>query len=538
MKNHDPTRVPRLELPGRWCPARQTRATTTTTTTTTRLSMAHPRARLSRAAAVRAASEGALVARETVDDDDEPRGGREAEETFVRELPGASGGLEEATLAVMRGVSLGDVCARTGVETMVRTRGDGTVVMDEEAVARTTEAALDAALAEKVAVLGRYEGKIGGKRTTTEGDGSVQSAFQRAVFARKLHERVVATVRREVRARAESDLRTARRDAQERRMLEHRDSVKLKMEAQREAPHKPWFLLETSKQEQARLRKMAMVEAAAAETGALTTAALDAWTTPKHLQTEEIPDPNDDSIVGAVKTCFYMVQSHPRPIQKILDYLFGYSPSVDGEDLEEIVAYGKGLPVPRTKRPKEIAYVYAANLDKILGERDKMALKMLIKDVKDEWSSHIKAGFDAVKQLESTPLDSAEDIRTQNRDSWLRAMFPTYDWPTRTEKNYKFMETWRDNHSSASRGFSSKPIPLAVARANLAKQSALMGENDVKSVDMGHRQIHYSKDGVPIVAPVGFFPKTETVQSKRTEAARMRMAAEEADRKLRERRQL
>ena len=65
-----------------------------------------------------------------------------------------------------------------------------------------------------------------------------------------------------------------------------------------------------------------------------------------------------------------------------------------------------------------------------------------------------------------------------------------------------------------------------------------MGENDVKSVDMGHRQIHYSKDGVPIVAPVGFFPKTETVQSKRTEAARMRMAAEEADRKLRERRQL
>ena len=516
------------------------------------------RRRLSRAAAVRASvrplddagvdGDGSVVAKREErdgrggiarrDDADAPRGARGNGTTFVRELPGASGGLEEATLAVMRGVSLGDVCARTGVETMVRTRADGTATVDEEARARTTEAALDAALAEKVVVLARYEGKIGGGRTMSEGDGSVQNAFQRAVFARKLHERVVATVREEVRARAESDLRMARRDAQEKRMLEHRDSIKLKMEAQREAPHKPWFLLETAKQEQARLRKMAMVEAAAGETGAHTTAALDAWTTPQNLQTEEVPDPNDDSIVGTVKTCFYMVQSHPRPIQKILDYLFGYSPSVDGEDLEEIAAYAKGLPVPRTKRPKEIAYVYAANLDKILGERDKMALKMLIKDVKDEWSSHIKAGFDAMKQLESTPLDSAEDIRTQNRDSWLRAMFPTYDWPTRTEKNYKFMETWRNNHSGASRGFSSKPIPLAVARANLAKESALTGENDVKSVDMGRHRVRYSKDGVPIVAPEGFFPKTETMQSKRTEAARWRVAAEEADKKLRARREM
>ena len=77
-----------------------------------------------------------------------------------------------------------------------------------------------------------------------------------------------------------------------------------------------------------------------------------------------------------------------------------------------------------------------------------------------------------------------------------------------------------------------------MARANLAKESALTGENDVKSVDMGRHRVHYSKDGVPIVAPEGFFPKTEMMQSKRTEAARWRVAAEEADKKLRARREM
>ena len=140
------------------------------------------RRRLSRAAAVRASvrplddagvdGDGSVVAKREErdgrggiarrDDADAPRGARGNGTTFVRELPGASGGLEEATLAVMRGVSLGDVCSRTGVETMVRTRADGTATVDEEARARTTEAALDAALAEKVVVLARYEGKIGG----------------------------------------------------------------------------------------------------------------------------------------------------------------------------------------------------------------------------------------------------------------------------------------------------------------------------------------------------------------------------------------
>ena len=124
------------------------------------------RRRLSRAAAVRASARplddagvdgdgSVVVGREerdgrggiARDDADAPRGARGEGTTFVRELPGASGGLEEATLAVMRGVSLGEVCARTGVETMVRTRADGTATVDEEARARTTEAALDAALA-------------------------------------------------------------------------------------------------------------------------------------------------------------------------------------------------------------------------------------------------------------------------------------------------------------------------------------------------------------------------------------------------------
>ena len=55
---------------------------------------------------------------------------------------------------------------------------------------------------------------------------------------------------------------------------------------------------------------------------------------------------------------------------------------------------------------------------------------------------------------------------------------------------------------------------------------------------MGRHRVRYSKDGVPIVAPEGFFPKTETMQSKRTEAARWRVAAEEADKKLRARREM
>ena len=96
------------------------------------------------------------------DDADAPRGARGNGPTFVRELPGASGGLEEATLAVLRGVRGGHGCARPGVEPRGRTSADGTATGDEAARARTTEAALDAALAEKVVVLARYEGKIGG----------------------------------------------------------------------------------------------------------------------------------------------------------------------------------------------------------------------------------------------------------------------------------------------------------------------------------------------------------------------------------------
>ena len=183
---------------------------------------------------------------------------------FVRELPGAAGGLEEATLAAMRGMSLGDACAEAGATTLTRERRGGEHAIDEDAVARTTERALDAALREKVLVLERHEGRV---RATTAREGSVQGAFQRAVFAKKLHERITTRVREEVRRRAESDLRMARRAAQERR-LSGRNEAKATMDAKREAPHKPWFLLETPKDEQARLRKAAMVEAANAEAGA------------------------------------------------------------------------------------------------------------------------------------------------------------------------------------------------------------------------------------------------------------------------------
>ena len=182
----------------------------------------------------------------------------------MRELPGAAGGLEEATLAAMRGMSLGDACAEAGATTLTRARRGGEHAIDEDAVARTTERALDAALREKVLVLERHEGRV---RATTAREGSVQGAFQRAVFAKKLHERITTRVREEVRRRAESDLRTARRAAQERQLSGRRDA-KAAMDAKREAPHKPWFLLETPKDEQMRLRKAAMVDAANAEAGA------------------------------------------------------------------------------------------------------------------------------------------------------------------------------------------------------------------------------------------------------------------------------
>ena len=478
------------------------------------------------------------------DDDDDEDAMTRAEATestemeddcdFVRELPGASGGLEEATLAAMRGVSLGDACAAAGVRTLARETRDGDAVIDRDAAAATTERALDAAMREKVLVLERYEGRT---HSVKAKEGSVQGAFQRAVFAKKLHERITTRVREEVRRRAESDLRTARRAAQERQLSGRRDA-KAAMDAKREAPHKPWFLLETPKDEQMRLRKAAMVDAANAEAGADAgaDASSSSWTMPGNVTIEPVPDTTDESVLGAVRMCIYMVQSHPRPIQKVLDYLFGYSPAVDGEDLEEIDAYSKGLPVSRGRMPADLAYSYAANLDKTLGERDKVALKTLIKDVKEEWSSHIKAGFDAVKELESTPLDSAEDIRVQNRDSWLRAMFPTLDWPTRNEQNYKFMEHLREQQALDARTAvsTSRPVPLALSRANRAKQA----QEQIQTYDLGGSKIHYSKDGVPIIAPDGFFPKANTAPSKRAETARIRLAASDAERRLAERRRL
>jgi hypothetical protein len=330
------------------------------------------------------------------------------------------------------------------------------------------------------------------------------------------------------------------------------------MAAEREKPHKPWFLLETPKEEFERLSKAERLKEAALEAGASGVAPLSTtWTNAAALQ-EPTPDPRDESIVGIVKHCFYMVQFHPRPIQKVLDYLFGYSPAVDGDDLEEILAYSKGLPVSRGKTPKDLAYVYAANLDKTMGTRDKMALRALIRDVRDEWSSHIRAGFDAIKHLEESPLDSAEDIRVQNRDCWLRALFPNNDWPTRNEKTYKFMEQLREKSMDTDgrrEVTSSRPVPLALARANLkaervasASASASRASDGVSTAIGAHgasdgvstaigahgAQTHFNAQGIPIIAPDGFFPKTKATLA--AEGAAARAAAARADRRLRDRR--
>lgn len=451
-------------------------------------------------------------------DDDRGGGGGAG---FVREVPGASNGLEEAVLAALRGVSLGEAAERAGVASMVRMRRDGTREVDEAAVRAVTEAALDAASEEKLKVLERMDAR----NVRGMASDSIQGAFQRAVFAKKLHDAVARRVAVEVERRAKSDLQIARRRAQE-HDLEGKNTMKDALERQRENPHKPWFLLENPKDEFLRMKKRSMLEEEAKEAGKkLDASALERWTTPESMVPETVPDPRDDSILGTVKKCFYAVQSHPRPIQKVLDYLLGYSPSIDAEDLEEITAYAKGLPVSRGKLPKQIAHAYAANLDKLLGERDKVALKTLIEDVKDEWSSHIRAGADAVKQLESTPLDSAEDIRTQNRDSWLRAMFPSIDWPTRNEKNYKFMESLRELHGASSTSgvgaVASKPVPLAVARATLASTTKALEASEKVSIDSGGRKLHFTTDGVPIVAPAGYFPKTDNLDMKSIRAAAM-----------------
>jgi len=461
------------------------------------------------------------AARDAVDDDavDDADDDDDRESGFVREVPGASNGLEEAVLAALRGVSLGEAAERAGVTSMVRMRRDGTREVDEAAVRAVTEAALDAASEEKLKVLERMDARnVRGMATD-----SIQGAFQRAVFAKKLHDAVARRVAVEVERRAKSDLQMARRRAQE-EDLKGKDTMKDALERQRENPHKPWFLLENPKDEFLRMKKRSMLEEEAKEAGKkLDASALELWTTPESMIPEPVPDPRDDSILGTVKKCFYAVQSHPRPIQKVLDYLLGYSPSIDAEDLEEIAAYTKGLPVSRGKLPKQIAHAYAANLDKLLGERDKVALKTLIEDVKDEWSSHIRAGADAVKQLESTPLDSAEDIRTQNRDSWLRAMFPNIDWPMRNEKNYKFMESLRELHGASSTSgvgaVTSKPVPLAVARETLASTTKASEASEKVSIDSGGRKLHFTKDGIPIVAPAGYFPKTDNLDMKSIRAA-------------------
>lgn len=39
-----------------------------------------------------------------------------------------------------------------------------------------------------------------------------------------------------------------------------------------------------------------------------------------------------------------------------------------------------------------------------------MVFKVFIKDVKEEWSSYIKVGFDAVKEFEFILFDFVEDI--------------------------------------------------------------------------------------------------------------------------------
>jgi len=469
------------------------------------------------------------------DEEDDERREDVDEEAFVRELPGASNGLDEAVLRALRAVSLGEVARDAGVTSMTMTMGDGAVVIDREAVramtTRATARALDAKAEASASVVSR-------RSASRLEPGSVQSAFQRAVFDKRLHDAIVMRMTEEVARRAEADLRVARRRAQE-TQLSGRDAARARELKEREKPHKPWFLLETPKEEYERVSKEERLRAAAMEAGT-TSGAVPMWA--NAAANEPTPDPRDESILGIVKHCFYMVQFHPRPIQKVLDYLFGYSPAVDGDDLEEILAYSKGLPVSRGKTPKDLAYVYATNLDKTMGERDKVALKSLIRDVRDEWSTHIRAGFDAVKHLEDSPLDSAEDIRVQNRDCWLRALFPNNDWPTRNEKTYKFIEKLQEKSIDVDAKrvvTSARPVPLALARANLkAKRAASTAsgapgalstttDGVSSTINASGVQIHYNTDGIPIVAPSGFFPKTKA--ALRAEGAAARSAAHDAE---------
>ena len=449
--------------------------------------------------------------------------------TFVRELPGASSSLEAAVVRAMGEVSLGRVFERAGVKTLTRETRGGVMAIDENAVRAATDAALDAAMEAKTRALASHAASGGWRGTATED--SAQGAFQRAVFAKKLHEKIVAGVTLEVRRRAESELRSARRRAQE-MDLTGRHEARERLDKQRQVPHEPWFLMETPKEEQQRLRKHAALEAAALEAGS----EVPPPPLPANVHVEAVPDPTDESVAGAVKFCFYAVRSHPRPIQKVLDYLFGYSPAVDGEDLEDIAAYAQGLPVSRGKTPRELAVTYATNLDKILGERDKVVLKGLIKNVRDEWATHIKAGQDAVQQLESTPLDSAQDISEQNRDSWLRAMFPTLDWPAQDRRNHRFVEGLGQNLEVTRTITTSRPVPLAIARAALAKRDVTDPHRKTEEVEVDGRLVRHAADGVPIVAPEGFFPSSASIQARKAEAEKFRAAAQAGEDKLAARR--
>ena len=444
-------------------------------------------------------------------------------EEFVRERPGAANGLEEAIARAMREVSMGACARAANATTLTTTDANGVVTIDSEAVWRfmtvANESAREAAM--RVAKVAREESR--------EESGTTRGAFQRAVFESKLLDAVARRTREEVQRLAEVDLRMARRRTQENGIA----AMQQRTAAGREAPHKPWFLLETAKEESARESREAKMREAALEAGEEAASTRLAERAPE----EPAPDPSDETILGVVKHCFYMVHFHPRPIQKVLDYLFGYSPAIDGEDLEELLAYSKGIPVPRGKTPRDLAYVYAADLDKSIGTRDRVALTTLIRDVRDEWSTHIRAGVDATKQLEESPLDSAEDIRVQNRESWLRALFPNNDWPTRSEKTYKFMESLREEGAvEASCAVpTSRPVPLAVSRANLkastAAAAATSTHGDVSiSIGAQGKSTHYSKAGIPIVAPDGFFPKTKA--ALRAEGVAARAAAARAEQRL------
>ena len=192
-----------------------------------------------------------------VDDDDEDEDERREDvehardEAFVRELPGASNGIEEAVLRALRAVSLGEVARDAGVTSMTMTMGDGAVVIDREAVramtARATARALDAKA--------EASASLASRRSASRLElGSVQSAFQRAVFDKRLHDAIVMRMTEEVARRAEADLRVARRRAQE-TQLSGRDAVRARELEEREKPHKPWFLLETPKEEYERVSK-------------------------------------------------------------------------------------------------------------------------------------------------------------------------------------------------------------------------------------------------------------------------------------------